>query len=173
MNRPVRAALAALALLLTDSASAAAQQRECPAADRVRVGLTPPPGVSEATWRAGMLAEGLVTPETELVQIPWDSLHSMGDDVRQLHFELDDTIRARVGEVRTEVVVLARVEPDSTISRLLLVLPSGVVDLEQSVGETMRRVRAYPALRDGCPIVHWYPILIEFMPPVRIPRPEQ
>jgi hypothetical protein len=173
MSGHVRVSLAAaLVLLVAHPASAAAQQRQCTAADSARVSWTPPPGVSDGTWRAALLADSLVAPETELVKIPWDSLPELGafDQVSELHGELDREVRARVGEGPAEVMLLARVEPDSTMSRLLLVRSSGVVGLEESAGGTLRRLRFYPALVDGCPIASWYPIIVTVLPPVSIPR---
>lgn len=160
-----RASIAALWLLAACSASAAAQQRPCSAADSARVGWSAPPGEPEETWRAALVSGRLIAPGAEQVRIPFDSLHSLsGSDVfrlSQLHTDLIAAIRARIGDGPSKVHALARIEPDSTLSRLVLVLPSGMVSIQNSVTEKTRRLRPIPAVRDGCPMAIWYPITIE------------
>jgi hypothetical protein len=163
----VRTSIPALTLLLTCSATAVAQQRECSAADSARVAWTAPPGMADDGWRAALLADGLVTRGTEMVRIPFDSLHSMGgdfDQVSRFNRELIREIEARIGEGPAKTLVLARIEADSTLSRLLLALPSGTVAIEQSLSEATRRARYAPAIRGGCPLAIWYPIIVEQLP---------
>lgn len=160
---------AALLLWVACSAPAGAQQRACSAADSARVGWSPPPGVADEAWRATLLAGGLVAPGTALVRA--EALHSLGGDfeqVGQLLSKLDNVIRARAGNGPATIVALMRVEPDSTLSRLVLALPSGMVGIEEAVGEPVRRVRFAPAVADGCPMVIWYPMTVEISPPQNI-----
>ncbi len=162
MMAPRRASLAAaLVLLWACSSSAAAQQRECTAAERARVAWTPPPGVADDAWRPTLLSNGLVTPETELVRIESDSLPGLGDSAFPLIGEMERLIQARTGDGPARVVILARVEADSTLSRLLLALPSGMVAIEDSIDPAIRRLRFPPVVRDGCPIAGWSPITFE------------
>lgn len=159
----------ALVLLAACPASAAAQQRQCSAADSARVAWSPPPGTADDAWRATLLAGGLVAPETRLVRVPHDSLHSLGGDrehTRALQGVLLDAIEARVGAGPSRTVALLRVEPDSTVSRLVLSLPSGMVEID-SAGQT--RLRFAPAAADGCPMAIWYPVVIEQSATVTIP----
>jgi TonB family protein len=152
-------------------AAAAAPQRECSAADSARVGWSSPPGVADDTWRAALLAAGLVAPETELVRIAYDSLPS-GDSEKsmKLFWELIEVVQARTGDGPSETVVLKRIEPDGTMSRLLLALPSGMVGIEESISGPTRGLRFTPAFKDGCPIAVLYPIIIKTQGTVRIPR---
>lgn len=171
LSRARASLAAALVLLAVCSTSAAAQQRACTAADSARVGWSAPPGVPEDAWRASLLSDRLVAPGAELVRIPYDSLHSLGGDVSlvgQLHRALIDEIEARLGDGPVKVVVLARIEPDSTVSRLLLAVPTGRVGIEESVGDVVGRLRFAPAVKDGCPMAIWYPTIIESSGTVRI-----
>jgi hypothetical protein len=170
MSVHARASLAAaLVLLAACSVPAAAQQRECPAADSARVAWSAPPGVPDDAWRASLLAERLVAPGTELVRIAFDSMPGAGDAERELVWELDRVIRERYGDQPMKVAVLTRVEADSTLSRLLLPLPSGGrVGIEESIPERIRRLRYRPVFRDGCPIASLSPIIIEILPTRRI-----
>ena len=170
MTGPVRASLAAaLALLAIGSAPAAAQQRACTAADSARVAWSPPPGVDDQAWRATLLANGLVTPETELVRVAYDSLPPSNDTNRDLLWELLDVVQARAGDGAGKFVILKRVEPDSSLSRLLLALPSGMVGIGESISEKARRLRFAPVFRDGCPMAVLYPIVMETSGTQRIP----
>jgi hypothetical protein len=171
-----RASLAAaLVLLWAASSPAAAQQRECTPAERARVAWTPPPGVADEAWRATLLSNGLVTPETELVRIQSDSLPGLGDSAFPLIREMERLIQARAGDGPAKVVILARVEPDSSLSRLLLALPSGMVAIEDSIDPAVRRLRYPPVVTGGCPIAGWSPITFETSGTQRIPatRPAQ
>lgn len=167
MIGPVRASLAAVLVLLV-AAPAAAQSRACTAADSARVGWSPPPGANADSFRAALLSGGLVAPETELVHIPFGSLHRLGDEARELHSPMIEAIQARIGDGPAKVVILARIESDSTLSRLVLALPSGMVGIEESLRETTRRLRLNPAIRDGCPMAMWYPITVETSGTLRI-----
>lgn len=176
MIAPMRASLAAaLVLLWAASSPAAAQQRECTPAERARVAWTPPPGVADDAWRATLLSNGLVTPETELVRIESDSLPGLGGSAFPLIGEMERLIKARVGDGPAKILILKRVEADSTLSRLLLALPSGMVAIEDSIDPAIRRLRFPPVVRDGCPIAGWSPITFETSGPQRIPatRPAQ
>ncbi|HST58044.1 MAG TPA: hypothetical protein VLK84_05145, partial [Longimicrobium sp.] len=162
MIASVRASLAAVvALVWAGSSPVVAQQRECTPAERARVAWTPPPGVADDAWRATLLSNGLVTPETELVRIESDSLPGMGDAAFPLIGEMERLIQARVRGGPAKMVLLARVEPDSTLSRLLLALPSGMVAIEDSIDPAVRRLRFPTVVRDGCPIASWSPITFE------------
>ncbi|HEX8209027.1 MAG TPA: hypothetical protein VF584_02485 [Longimicrobium sp.] len=161
----VRASIAALWLLAACSASAAAQQRQCSAADSARIGWSAPQGEAEETWRAALVSGGLIAAGAEAVHIPFGSLHSLSgsdyDRTSQLNTDLIDAIRARIGDGPSRTHALVRIEADSTLSGLMLVLPSGMVSIRESVTEKTRRLRAVPAVSNGCPMGIWYPITIE------------
>lgn len=75
--------------------------------------------------------------------------------------DLGREVRARMGDGPAKIVVLKRIEPDSTLSRVVLALPSGMVGIEESLEEAVRRLRFPPAFRDGCPMAVWYPSIFE------------
>ncbi|MFL5381220.1 MAG: TonB family protein [Longimicrobiaceae bacterium] len=168
----VRAPLAAaLVLLVAGSAPAAAQQRECSAADRARVAWSPPPGVADEAWRAMLLTLGLVAPGTEMVRIASDSMPGAGDAEHKLFWELDRVIRERLGDGPVKVVVLMRIEADSTLSRLLLAQASGgMVGIEESIDQATRRMHFRPLFRDGCPMTTLSPLIVQIFPAQRIGR---